>query len=912
MSGKEKTGSRWYSLLLLLLAACAGCGGVSLMSMGADTGTMTMLKTRFPDLTKEKHSYCRLCHEVPARGTFKPYIETVTTRINPFTGKPFERIEAICTSCHTSLHLAHPVGIVPDPKKVVLPPEARGFRGEENKLTCLGCHNHHPDNQNYKYLRWPTDGGRDKAKFCVHCHPKQGRRDARRLLAREKLQWGGVMLPSRSSSRFPAAGYYYRPRQQMMPTDYRISKRFKENLAEKNFQLGKNFLEKGEIEKALTALGKAVEQNPDHARAYHKLGNIMAMRGKYQLAISNYKLAIDKDPRFLDAYYDLGDAYLNQGQYRQAINAYEGVLVINPAHPGAYTGIGNAYLALGETEKALYKYGEALKHEPKHPEAHYGLGNVYLKLGKKEEAIKSFRKAVDHRPYYYQAYYKLGECYYDKGKFHKAQRAYQKAVKLRYNYAEAYYGLGKTYRVMRQYSDAASAFRRATQLQPDFKAAFLELARTCQDRKLWKEAIATYKRVLQLDPGEVRAYQGIGDANLGAGDSKAALAAYRKAIELDPAYAPAHFQLGKHYFSTGRWERAKEAFQATLEADEHHPQAYYYLGRTNHARGELAEAVEAYQKALERARPADRAKIYYNLALTYQKMGEKEKADNAYYLAVRNQLGDKLDEAALRLRLQDPIIRYEILADIDPDNPQNYYNLGTACITEGEMQKAKQAYQKAVRLKPDYWQAYYYLGVAANATKDYDTAIMAYRRLLELNPEDKTPHYYLGIAYKGKEDWDKAIEHYKQVLESKPVQANYCLGQAYYEKWLREKKLGFLREASRYLSRALSLNPQHEEARSSLYAVNNLLEGKVEIVLISSPRYATIQDVYYALQANMGREQLDKIVTNFPAKAENMFIQPSEFAGVLGHELENLKNGQISKIIQQKRTYYIICRINSL
>jgi tetratricopeptide (TPR) repeat protein len=197
-----------------------------------------------------------------------------------------------------------------------------------------------------------------------------------RFLAGDKLKWGGVMRPSRGYSQFPAAGYYYKPRQQMMAKDYRISKRFRANLAEKNYQLGKNFLEKGQLDKALNALGKAVEQNPDHAEAYHELGNIMVMRGQYDLAVTNYKRAIEKNSRFLEAYYDLAEVYLTQGKPKEAIASYEGVLAIDLAYAPAHRGIGDAYLAQGDTEKALYKYGEALGHDAKHPEAHYGWGTL--------------------------------------------------------------------------------------------------------------------------------------------------------------------------------------------------------------------------------------------------------------------------------------------------------------------------------------------------------------------------------------------------------------------------------------------------------------------------------------------------------------------------------------------------------
>ncbi len=167
------------------------------------------------------HEDCPICHgNRLGIGLAILTKERKMATINPNTCRPLQRIEAICLSCHSpqagdigykeiaeslqedeleeaeaeregttavladmmlkpvdvgfrviDLHKTHPVGIVPNPSKVVLPPEAKGFQGQDDQLTCLGCHNHHPSNPNYKYLRWPSDKGQNINKFCAHCHP---------------------------------------------------------------------------------------------------------------------------------------------------------------------------------------------------------------------------------------------------------------------------------------------------------------------------------------------------------------------------------------------------------------------------------------------------------------------------------------------------------------------------------------------------------------------------------------------------------------------------------------------------------------------------------------------------------------------------------------------------------------------
>jgi len=189
------------------------------------------------------HDDCSICHSknlVIGIATLSLSTSKISKIINPRTGKSLKRIEGICLTCHSSeptelrnkyfsgitvggflsasdkvtpegmlsevpggpapkrgdeeiilkpvdvgtkvinLHQTHPVGIVPDPRKVVLPRDARGFYGEEEEITCLSCHNHHPSNTNYKYLRWPSNGGKNMAIFCRKCHKKQSKKRKRK------------------------------------------------------------------------------------------------------------------------------------------------------------------------------------------------------------------------------------------------------------------------------------------------------------------------------------------------------------------------------------------------------------------------------------------------------------------------------------------------------------------------------------------------------------------------------------------------------------------------------------------------------------------------------------------------------------------------------------------------------------
>ncbi len=120
---------------------------------------------------------CTGCHGIHnAKGEIIFAVNPNTEAINPATGAPFEGITALCQGCHSEVggmgimpvsgQTSHPIGVTPNAKVATMP--AKLIRG--GKLECVGCHDPHPSNPNYKYLRVATNGGSDMANFCNLCH----------------------------------------------------------------------------------------------------------------------------------------------------------------------------------------------------------------------------------------------------------------------------------------------------------------------------------------------------------------------------------------------------------------------------------------------------------------------------------------------------------------------------------------------------------------------------------------------------------------------------------------------------------------------------------------------------------------------------------------------------------------------
>jgi predicted CXXCH cytochrome family protein len=107
--------------------------------------------------------------------------------VNPKTKQPYTGITALCLGCHedtskggqgyapVSGHVSHPYGIASvDPKVAKVPSQLL----RDGRFECLGCHDPHPSNPYYKYLRVDTAKGSKMDAFCAVCHPIKADADA--------------------------------------------------------------------------------------------------------------------------------------------------------------------------------------------------------------------------------------------------------------------------------------------------------------------------------------------------------------------------------------------------------------------------------------------------------------------------------------------------------------------------------------------------------------------------------------------------------------------------------------------------------------------------------------------------------------------------------------------------------------
>ena len=89
----------------------------------------------------------------------------------------------MCLACHqdtdkggqgyapVSRHISHPFGLASvDPKVARVPADML----RDGRFECMSCHDPHPSNANFKYLRSDVGPkGEHVDRFCAVCHPRK-------------------------------------------------------------------------------------------------------------------------------------------------------------------------------------------------------------------------------------------------------------------------------------------------------------------------------------------------------------------------------------------------------------------------------------------------------------------------------------------------------------------------------------------------------------------------------------------------------------------------------------------------------------------------------------------------------------------------------------------------------------------
>jgi tetratricopeptide (TPR) repeat protein len=157
-------------------------------------------------------------------------------------------------------------------------------------------------------------------------------------------------------------------------------------------------IRRGDTQRALAELARAIEINPTLTRAHMDMGDIYRGSGDYVSAETAYRQAAQSEPRNFDAQYYHGLMLQLVDRIADAIGAYLRALAIKPNDFDANLKVSTAYYQLEENRLALEYARRAVEIRPGDGPARVNLGAIFAALDDHASAVREYQQAAELIP----------------------------------------------------------------------------------------------------------------------------------------------------------------------------------------------------------------------------------------------------------------------------------------------------------------------------------------------------------------------------------------------------------------------------------------------------------------------------------------------------------------------------------
>lgn len=196
---------------------------------------------------------------------------------------------------------------------------------------------------------------------------------------------------------------------------------------------------------------------------------------------------------------------------------------------------------------------------------------------------------------------------------------------------------------------------------------------------------------------------------------------------------------GNVYTALGDYENALGDYSRSIEIQPFFPHAYYNRGRINSFLDRYDEALSDLQESIELDPVSFGYRANGNIGLIYHKLGEYDKALEAFESSISYNKDEKADVYYFRGETYTALENYE------------------AAIAD---------YQAAIARFSRYNPAHQSLGYVYYKNGQFDEAFNALNQALEISPNSPITHFYLALVYLATDETDSAKAEVSQAMDS--------------------------------------------------------------------------------------------------------------------------------------------------
>ena len=561
---------------------------------------------------------------------------------------------------------------------------------------------------------------------------------------------------------------------------------------------------------AINAFKNALSCSPQDFLSWDGVGQIFLKLGVFQNAIAAYEKALEIAPYYEFSWAGKGRAYMESGELEKAEASLRKAVELNVNMIDAWLDLGKCFVQQERGLDAIAVYNRAIEFNIENADLWVELGSLHLSNRNYAESISAFQKAISLDPRFGEAYARLATALFQIGDYESSASTYEEGIPLFDDdlvRARLLNNLGDTYLQMKDYEKSIAVYElserlrnghkkigeKKTELIDEIKSTDLNNDPEIKQENSGNERGEEMNEANHVfDMKSAREWNEHGNSHLRTGAFNDAIVAYTKAIEMAPDacwpyiqnLANVHYLKGK---AKGKLNAGKLEDPDIWEGEDE-SESTSLLGFNAMSNPEGSGAVEEpgleksnrHNPGAQNVTNTEIGMVDWNLAEPVESSTNQESetgleiAGEASNLVVDNkQTNDpslQTNEISVGTPSENPATLQ--LDESTPQNSIDWNELGDLYTNSKKLDKAIEAYKKAIEMNPRYGQPYRNLGLIYYRLGKYEVSIQLYKKsidFLDTREEKAISWNRLGDAYRRLGDYGNALAAYQKASEMTPV-----------------------------------------------------------------------------------------------------------------------------------------------
>ena len=549
----------------------------------------------------------------------------------------------------------------------------------------------------------------------------------------------------------------------------------------------------GNYDEALNDLQKAIDLRPGYEGLYFSRGVTYFLAQQFDKAIKDFDRYIRREPKDPSAYLNRGASYLFLGDTLKAVNDYNKAIKLDRFDPEGYVRRGRLYASQGEHDLAIEDMNKAIELDTTNTFAYFNRALMYYEQEKYQQAMADLNRVLVDEPGNALTLYNRGLISAQLGAYEDALSDMDRVLNINPENVLAYFNRASILIELGMYEDAVEDYDKAIELYPDFAKAYMNRSYVNNLMGRYKASKSDYDTA-QKKVAEYRA-KNVSDAGSFADTTKK----YSSLLSLDAEFAKKDFndELLQHrdidirlrsfykFVLTGEKDNTSYALNRRYEnplvarfensvpvgldvmndevaltaaqlaqveaagwSEPVTPEKLFLRALHDSNGKQFNSAMNYYTHAIEKAE--DEAAGYDALysAFYHMNRGVLRAEMIEFISSIENnvQVLAMDDSGNTRARVRDQVVRqYDYtdaiedmkrVAELVPNLPYAYFNLGNLYCLSSEHINSIENYTKAISLYPYMGDAYFNRGLVLIYLKDKEKGCIDLSRAGELGVQD--------------------------------------------------------------------------------------------------------------------------------------------------------------------------------